>query len=436
MFFKSGAIAGQNVYLCSQGAWVTPGLPAPLGETGKILGSDGTSAAWQALGGDIAGPANALTVRGLRGRTVGTGDPVDGDGLRWNGVAGEWQATPAEASLTAGSGIRLVGTTVEVEDAVVPFYTTGSGAPSGSCLTGNLYFDTADAGLWYCGGGAWVHTSLANHAHAAGDVTSGVLGAARGGTNQDAWTAGRCVQVSSDGTRLESAAAACGSGGAPVPATLNVAQASMSDDFLSGDKSTSSSIGTLGWQQQGIGTFTEVTSEVNHPGLIRMDSTTSTTSNTATLHLMRTVGFQRSEMFDMTWIFRTNQTDGSTVVRVGLVGAGASIYNQPRPADGIWLEKSASDTNWFWVVRVGGNDVQRVDMGVAVTAGGWVKLRLRRVDTSTIGIALNGEAELTSTATLSTSPYVPWAVVHNGNTTNSRTLDVDYFGLTITGLVR
>ncbi|MGC4053296.1 MAG: hypothetical protein QM757_28665 [Paludibaculum sp.] len=436
MFFKAGALAGQNVYLCSEGTWVTPGVPAPLGASGKILGSDGTAAAWQALGGDVVGAANAITVRALRGRTVGTGDPVDGDGLRWNGVAGEWQATPVEAGLAAGNGIRLVGTTVEVEDAVVPFYMTGSGAPSGSCLAGNLYFDTADAGLWYCSGGTWMHTSLANHTHATGEITSGVLNAARGGTNQDAWTAGRCVQVSADGMRLESAAVACGSGGAPAPAALNVAQVSMADDFLSGDKSTSSSIGTLGWQQQGIGTFTELTSELNHPGLIRMDSTTSTTTNTATLHLMRTVGFQRSEMFDMTWIFRVNQTDGSTVVRVGLVGAGASIYNQSRPSDGIWLEKSASDTSWFWVVRVGGNDVQRVDMGVAVTAGGWVKLRLRRVDASTIGLTLNNGTELASTTALPASPCVPWVVVHNGNTANSRTLDLDYFGLMITGLVR
>ena len=36
---------------------------------------------------------------------------------------------------------------------------------------------------------------------------------AKGGTNQTSWTAGRCVQVSADGTQLEVAAAACGTGG-------------------------------------------------------------------------------------------------------------------------------------------------------------------------------------------------------------------------------
>lgn len=41
---------------------------------------------------------------------------------------------------------------------------------------------------------------------------AGTLGIAKGGTNQTAWTAGRCVQVSSDGTRLESAGANCATG--------------------------------------------------------------------------------------------------------------------------------------------------------------------------------------------------------------------------------
>ena len=35
----------------------------------------------------------------------------------------------------------------------------------------------------------------------------------KGGTNQTTWTSSRCVQVAADGTKLESAAAACGSGG-------------------------------------------------------------------------------------------------------------------------------------------------------------------------------------------------------------------------------
>lgn len=43
--------------------------------------------------------------------------------------------------------------------------------------------------------------------------SAGTLELARGGTNQSSWTASRCVQVNAGGTALESAAAACGSGG-------------------------------------------------------------------------------------------------------------------------------------------------------------------------------------------------------------------------------
>lgn len=43
-------------------------------------------------------------------------------------------------------------------------------------------------------------------------MIAGVAGLAQGGTNQSTWTAGRCVQVSADGTRLESAGEACGTG--------------------------------------------------------------------------------------------------------------------------------------------------------------------------------------------------------------------------------
>lgn len=51
------------------------------------------------------------------------------------------------------------------------------------------------------------------HTHAATDVVSGTVPLARGGTNNNTWVASKCVQVSSDGTKLESAADACGTGG-------------------------------------------------------------------------------------------------------------------------------------------------------------------------------------------------------------------------------
>jgi len=473
MFFKSSAAAGQNLYACSGGAWASTqaqGLvPSAAGAVEKLLSSDGVALVWRALGGDVSGAPGGVAVRALRGKTVGTIDPLDGDMLRWNATAGEWQPAAAVVDLVAGNGVRLTGTTVAVEDAVVPMYLTGAGTPGGACTAGrDTYVDTTSGGFWYCnGGGAWVQTSSVGHVHDAAQITSGVLanavvpqaavkqyegalaigasqitagvlGLAKGGTNQSVWVAGRCVEVSVDGTRLESAAGACGvgSGGVSAPALPDASKVAMWDDFLSGDKSITSSIGTLGWQQEAIGTFSELTSELNHPGIIRLDSTTSATNNSSSMHLLRTSGFQRAELFDLTWIFRANQADGNTVVRAGLVCSASSVYNQPRPSDGIWLEKAATDTNWFWTLRASGADVQRGDSGLAVSAGAWVKLRIRRVDAATIGFTVNGGAEATTSAALSASSCTPWVVVHNGNTANSRTLDIDYFSLAVTGLVR
>ncbi|MBK7926451.1 MAG: hypothetical protein IPJ98_02880, partial [Bryobacterales bacterium] len=183
----------------------------------------------------------------------------------------------------------------------------------------DTYVDTTNGGFWYYnGGGAWMVTSSEGHGHGhdAAQITSGVLGLTKGGTNQSVWMAGQCVQVSADGTRLESAA---GSAARAVAVRWRRRsrreQGGDVDDFLSGDKTIASSIGTpVGSRGDrhllGIDRRTG-----NHPGIIRLDSTTSTTSNSASMHLMRTAGLQRAEMFDLTWIFRPNQADGNTVVR-------------------------------------------------------------------------------------------------------------------------
>ncbi len=62
--------------------------------------------------------------------------------------------------------------------------------------------------------------------------TTGTLGLSRGGTNQTAWTASRCVQVNASGTALESAAAACGAGGGNSFSTIGLAVADSSADTL------------------------------------------------------------------------------------------------------------------------------------------------------------------------------------------------------------
>jgi hypothetical protein len=62
---------------------------------------------------------------------------------------------------------------------------------------------------------AWLssNVSLLGPSISLSNEVTGILPLANGGTNQSSWTPGRCVQVNAGGTALESAGAACGSGG-------------------------------------------------------------------------------------------------------------------------------------------------------------------------------------------------------------------------------
>jgi hypothetical protein len=84
-----------------------------------------------------------------------------------------------------------------------------------------------------------------NHANAAGGgqltdaALSAAVGLAKGGTNNATWTAGRCVQVAGDGSKLESASGACGGGGLGDPGSdgvvyrsgLNTTRAATANDL-------------------------------------------------------------------------------------------------------------------------------------------------------------------------------------------------------------
>jgi hypothetical protein len=95
-FLKLDAPAGQNLYAClTTDSWSAQGgsLPALAGKADQILSNNGTTAQWRALGGDIGGRPDAVTVTALQGRRVSVGAPGDGSVLRWNQSAGEWEAS-------------------------------------------------------------------------------------------------------------------------------------------------------------------------------------------------------------------------------------------------------------------------------------------------------------------------------------------------------
>jgi len=105
-FFKSDAPAGQNIYSCTApGVWTLEsggGLPPFLGNADRLLGTNGSQASWVSLGGDVSGPPQTVQVTGLRGNRVASTTPTDGQVLRWNSSALDWEPSTLSA---LGSGI-------------------------------------------------------------------------------------------------------------------------------------------------------------------------------------------------------------------------------------------------------------------------------------------------------------------------------------------
>jgi len=84
-------------------------------------------------------------------------------------------------SYVAGAGIVIGGSTISIEDAVVPLYYTGSGAPTVACLPGrDFYTDITNGGFYFCKAvNVWQLASSSGHTHSAGEINTGTLDVGR-----------------------------------------------------------------------------------------------------------------------------------------------------------------------------------------------------------------------------------------------------------------
>jgi len=123
-FFLTSAPAGSNVYACGTvNLWTLQGsnLPSYTGSANELLSSSGGSSQWLALGGDIIGSPNSVTVKGLQGRAVGATAPSNGQVLEWNTTTSQWLPAAgqtgnaayifvSQTSLTIPGTVHLFGT--------------------------------------------------------------------------------------------------------------------------------------------------------------------------------------------------------------------------------------------------------------------------------------------------------------------------------------
>lgn len=209
----------------------------------------------------------------------------------------------------------------------------------------------------------------------------------------------------------------------------DISQMFVCDDFASATYNNGT-IGDLGWAFTG-GTVTGQAAEANHPGIVRRD-TSAVSGTTASLSARWAASagtFLPAEFFDLTWIVRLNTNDANTTVRIGV----GNDITSTGIVNGMYLEKLDADTNWFFVSRASSTQT-RTDSGVAVGTD-WVRLRIRRTGASAIGYSLNGGAETTISTNIPTASLMPGLHIVN-SAVASKTIDVDYFDLLITGMTR
>ena len=184
------------------------------------------------------------------------------------------------------------------------------------------------------------------------------------------------------------------------------------------------------WNLFGSTVPVHISGIANHPGLIQIVNSTSTPIGIA-LHPNDSgiLHFAPAAMFDLNWIFRPNTVDSNTLIRVGI---GTNPTATPL-TDGIYLEKLAADTQFFGVTRAASSQTRTAALAT-VNASTWYRIRIRRIDASTIGFTLNGGTEVTATATVPTAVLTPFVYITSAS--GSKTLDVDYFDISFSGLTR
>ena len=194
---------------------------------------------------------------------------------------------------------------------------------------------------------------------------------------------------------------------------------SLEDHFLSGT-TTSGSVGQLGWLLAGTGS--SQASESGSPGIIRLDTTTSSgTHSRVSFH--NTSSFNPGDPHVLTWRIRLNTNDANTTARFGSTN---SVTANP-PVHGVHFEKLDADTDWFCVTR--SSSVQtRTDSGIAVNTN----MHVFKIIRSATGVDFYiDNVRVASQATnIPTSFLSPYAGIIN-SAAASKTLDLDYFSLSI-----
>ena len=212
------------------------------------------------------------------------------------------------------------------------------------------------------------------------------------------------------------------------PAVNSTETMFIKDDFASGSTGNTA-IGELSWSYTNIGP-TAANASAGHPGIINHSVTTSGMVASLRLGGSNNCDLVPADMFDCTFIIRVTTVSSTVDLRFGIGDASGMAP----PTDGIFIEKAYADTSWFGTCRSGGTQT-RTSALATVNAATWVKLRVRRIDSATIGFTVDNGTEQTVTTNIPTSAMAFFTQVTN-NDGVLKGFDFDYFEATVSGLGR
>lgn len=190
------------------------------------------------------------------------------------------------------------------------------------------------------------------------------------------------------------------------------------------------------WNLSGSLTTYPLDINEDHPGVLSIRTGTSINNSAAVQHTSASpphAYFRVGKLNLFNWMVRIKHFDGNTTMRMGV--CDSSAFTGASPTNGVYFEKLAADTAWFGVARAANSETRTAALSGGITVDAWNKLKIRRVDSTTIGFQIDSGTELTLASNIPTVGVTGFASVTT-HTTASKQLDLDYAHWKFTGLAR
>jgi hypothetical protein len=158
-----------------------------------------------------------------------------------------------------------------------------------------------------------------------------------------------------------------------------------------------------------------------HPGVLSLYTTT--TSGNGSVIATQSVNYGSPK--EMTFVVRI-PTITTMTTRIGLIDDGTAHNGQP--AGGTYFQFSSASANWRAITRNGGTETN-ADTTVAVTAGTWYKLTMKKNASNQWVFSINDTVRATNVATNNPTLAVggTYGIQMITNAASLRYIDFDYF---------